>query len=187
MRVLDFDNTIYDGESVLDFYLFSIKYNPRVLKYLFPVVYHFLRYRAGKTTVSDLKIAGRKYAESYARSFSDIDSVVRAFWDSHIQNIKPWYTPQEDDVILTASFNIIMEEACRRIGVKNCICSVLNRKTFKVEYINFNQNKCETFNERFGKETEIDSFYTDNLADMPMIERAKRAYLVCKNDIKRVK
>ena len=38
MRVLDFDNTIYDGESVVDFYLFSIKYNPCVLKYFFIVL-----------------------------------------------------------------------------------------------------------------------------------------------------
>ncbi len=34
MRVFDFDNTIYNGESVFDFYLFSIKYNPKVAKYV---------------------------------------------------------------------------------------------------------------------------------------------------------
>ena len=32
MRVFDFDNTIYNGESVFDFYLFSIKKNPKVIK-----------------------------------------------------------------------------------------------------------------------------------------------------------
>ena len=30
MRVFDFDNTIYDGESVIDFYLFSLRRNPKV-------------------------------------------------------------------------------------------------------------------------------------------------------------
>ena len=34
MRVFDFDGTIYDGESLFDLYLFSAKYNPKVLRYI---------------------------------------------------------------------------------------------------------------------------------------------------------
>ena len=34
-----------------------------------------------------------------------------------MRKIKVWYTPQPDDVILTASFNVIIDEACRRLGV----------------------------------------------------------------------
>ena len=34
MRVFDFDNTIYDGESVIDFYLFSLRRNPKVARYV---------------------------------------------------------------------------------------------------------------------------------------------------------
>lgn len=37
MRVFDFDGTIYDGESLFDLYLFSAKYNPKVLRYIAPV------------------------------------------------------------------------------------------------------------------------------------------------------
>ena len=36
MRVFDFDGTIYDGESLFDLYLFSAKYNPKVLRYIAP-------------------------------------------------------------------------------------------------------------------------------------------------------
>ena len=61
MRVFDFDNTIYNGESVFDFYLFSIKKNPKVIKYLFVVVYNLLKYKAGKTTMADLEEADLKY------------------------------------------------------------------------------------------------------------------------------
>ena len=44
MRVFDFDNTIYDGESVIDFYLFSLRRNPKVARYVPVVLYHLLRY-----------------------------------------------------------------------------------------------------------------------------------------------
>ena len=45
MRVFDFDNTIYDGESVIDFYLFSLRRNPKVARYVPVVLYHLLRYK----------------------------------------------------------------------------------------------------------------------------------------------
>lgn len=47
MRVFDFDNTIYDGESVIDFYLFSLRRNPKVARYVPVVLYHLLRYKLG--------------------------------------------------------------------------------------------------------------------------------------------
>ena len=50
MRVFDFDNTIYDGESVIDFYLFSLRRNPKVARYVPVVLYHLLRYKLGRTT-----------------------------------------------------------------------------------------------------------------------------------------
>ena len=54
MRVFDFDNTIYNGESVFDFYLFSIKYNPKVAKYVPLAVFNLFKYKLGKTTKQDL-------------------------------------------------------------------------------------------------------------------------------------
>ena len=52
MRVFDFDNTIYDGESVIDFYLFSLRRNPKVARYVPVVLYHLLRYKLGRTTMA---------------------------------------------------------------------------------------------------------------------------------------
>lgn len=118
MRVFDFDNTIYNGESVFDFYLFSIKKNPKVIKYLFVVVYNLLKYKAGKTTMADLEEAVKKYAIDYLTAFDSYDELVNEFWDSHIHKIKKWYKPQSDDVIMTASLNLIMDELCRRLGRK---------------------------------------------------------------------
>ena len=44
MNVYDFDNTIYDGESVFDFYLYSVRRQPKLIRYLFVVVKAFFKY-----------------------------------------------------------------------------------------------------------------------------------------------
>ena len=39
-----------------------------------------------------------------------------------MKHIKPWYELREDDVILTASFDITVGEACRRLA-----CNIWSR------------------------------------------------------------
>ena len=95
MRVFDFDNTIYDGESVIDFYLFSLRRNPKVARYVPVVLYHLLRYKLGRTTMADLEQAGRKHAAQYLSSFDDPEGLVRDFWDGHMRKIKAWYHPEK--------------------------------------------------------------------------------------------
>lgn len=186
MRVFDFDNTVYSGESVLDFYLFSLRYNPREIKLIFTVLKYALRYKAGKMTLEQLEKGCAKYAHNYISSFSEPEKMVAEFWNSHMKKIKKWYKPQKDDIIMTASFNVIMDEVCKRLGVSRCICSVINRKTLEVEYLNFNKNKKEKFIEMFGN-VEIDEFYTDSISDMPMVEISKTAYLVKGSKITKIK
>lgn len=50
MNVYDFDNTIYDGDSSIDFYIFCLKRHPSILA-LFPhQVWGAVLYRLGKIT-----------------------------------------------------------------------------------------------------------------------------------------
>lgn len=187
MRVLDFDNTVYDGESVVDFYLFSLRYNPVVIKYIFIVFYNALKYKLGKTTTESLERVIKNHAENYLRALPDIDRIVYAFWDKNMKKIKPWYTPQKDDVIFTASFNIIMDEAFKRLGLEKSVCSVFDMQTMRAVYINFSGNKLKKFREKFGADAVADEFYTDSIFDTPMLEIARKAYVVKKNKITRVK
>lgn len=113
--------------------------------------------------------------------------LVRDFWDGHIRKIKAWYHPVKDDVIVTASLNLIMDEVCRRLGVQHCICSVVDRQTLTVEYINFSANKVSAFRKCFGASAVPDAFYTDNAADLPMIHLSRTAYKVRHNRITRIK
>ena len=48
INVYDFDNTIYDGESLLDFYLLCIKHHPNLGKYLFVMLDNYRKYKKFK-------------------------------------------------------------------------------------------------------------------------------------------
>lgn len=183
MRVLDFDNTIYDGESPLDFYLFSLRYRPANIRYLAPVIWNLVRYRRSKSSLADIERAFNKYIHGYMQSFDDIPTMVREFWDTHMDKIRPWYEPRPDDVIITASFNYTMDEITRRLGVSTCICSTVDYETLELTHLNFGGNKVRAFKEVFGEDAVPDEFYTDNLVDLPMLRYAKRSYLVWGNTV----
>ncbi|TPF77327.1 MULTISPECIES: haloacid dehalogenase-like hydrolase [unclassified Bifidobacterium] len=116
-----------------------------------------------------------------------LKSLVNAFWDRNMSKIKPWYEPRPDDVILTASFDVTVGEACRRLGVHNLIASTIDPRTFEVTYLNFNTNKPKRLREVLGPDAVIDEFYTDSAFDQPMIDMARKGFMVKGNVITQVK
>lgn len=116
-----------------------------------------------------------------------LKSLVNAFWDRNMSKIKPWYEPRPDDVILTASFDVTVGEACRRLGVHNLIASTIDPRTFEVTYLNFNTNKPKRLREVLGPDAVIDEFYTDSEFDQPMIDMARKGFMVKGSVITQVK
>ncbi|MBW3080094.1 haloacid dehalogenase-like hydrolase [Bifidobacterium saguinibicoloris] len=114
-------------------------------------------------------------------------SLVNAFWDRNMRKIKPWYEPHPDDVILTASFDVTVGEACRRLGVKRLIASTIDPDTLEVTYLNFNTNKPKRLRQVLGEGAVIDEFYTDSVFDQPMIDMARKGFMVKGDVVTRVK
>ena len=54
MNVYDFDNTIYDGESLYDFFIFCIRKKKRLILYLPVVIYILILYKL--TVLNDNKL-----------------------------------------------------------------------------------------------------------------------------------
>lgn len=238
MRVFDFDGTIYDGESLFDLYLFSVRYEPRVLRYIAPVINCGIRYKIGKAQLGQMerkldpiihrylkdlsssKRLGRARRKSWTgknttslfepnplaptgASAADapavanlavghtdhkgLDALSALFWNRKFRKIKSWYVPQPDDVIITASFDLTVGEACRRLGVNHLIASTIDPETLEISYLNFSTNKVRRFREIYGEDAVIDEFYTDSRHDQPMIDIARKAYLVKGDKVIRIK
>ena len=193
MRVFDFDGTIYDGESLFDLYLYSARHDPKVFRYIAPVLRYAVKYKLGRATLEQMEYGVGKMTEGYLTELSrskrvaSVEQLVDDFWDRYYARIKPWYQPESDDVILTASFDITVGEACRRLGVQHLVSSTIDGNTLNVNYLNFNTNKPKRFRELYGDNVRVDEFYTDSRFDQPMIDMARRAYMVKGNKIHQVK
>jgi len=72
MNAYDFDNTIYDGESALDFFWFCMRKKPVLVKVLFPVLRDLVRYKTCRMTKEEFRDRGAYYTESFFDLFDDI-------------------------------------------------------------------------------------------------------------------
>ena len=189
MNVYDFDNTIYDGESALDFFFFYLRRDPWLVKYL-PRVFHALfRYKRGKMTVEEALSRYGSFVEDYVRGIPDLRADAKVFWDLHEKKIKPFYKTvrQEDDVIVTASPENTMAEICGRLGIRHCVGSRIDEETGRITRLCMRSHKIPAFYEAFP-DAEIDCFYTDSPKnDAPLIEAAKRAFVVKGDKITQIK
>lgn len=188
MNVYDFDNTIYDGESALDFFKFYLRRDPSLLRFVPRVLKAFRKYKKGEVTIERALSDYAGEVEDYYRKMTDADDAVREFWDAHIKNIKPFYYElhRDDDLIITASPDVSMKEICSRLGVTRCICTTFDSETGKIDRLCFRENKVKAYFEIYG-DTPIENFYTDSLNDSPLIEISENAFLVKGGRMEKIK
>ena len=177
MNVYDFDNTIYRGETVLDFYWFCLKKDISLLKYIPLIFSALLRYKMGRISLEELEKKASLYSEkniSHILKFS-----AKEFWDKNESKIKDFYLKQQraDDIVVSASFSFLLDEICRRLGIRYCLCSELEPDSGRIKRICYRDSKPKIFKKNFPN-AEIDNFYTDSMNDLPMIMLAEKAYLV---------
>lgn len=189
MNVYDFDNTIYDGESILDLFFFYVRRDPYLIRYLPKVFRALAKYKAGKITVEQAIERYAPFVEDYFRKIPDFNADAVTFWDSHMKNIKPFYAKlqREDDVIVTASPELSMRVICQRLNVKHCVGSIIDEETGRITRLCMRSRKVPAFLEAFP-DAHIDNFYTDSPKnDAPLIEMADHAFVVKGNKIKQIK
>lgn len=182
MNVYDFDKTIYAGDSSIDFYLFCIEQNFALIK--------FLPKQLLSTVAFLLKrISKEEYKSRYFSFLSEVENLdvqLENFWERNQNKIKKWYfkIKCDDDCVITASPEFLIQPICKRLGIKNLIASIVDAKTGCFIGKNcYGEEKLIRFIERFpsGK---IDDFYSDSMSDRKLAEFAKHSYLVKGNDLR---
>lgn len=175
MNVYDFDKTIYDGDSTVNFYKYCIRKRPSVLKHLPKQLWAFFMYFIGvydKTTM-------KENFYRFLRAIDDIDLLIEEFWQTNMSKVKKWYfdCKKEDDVIISASPEFLLQYPCNRLNI-SLIASKVDKKTGIYDGKNCHgKEKVLRFNAVYG-DSVIDKFYSDSLSDTPLAELAKEAYIV---------
>ncbi len=179
MNVYDFDNTIYSGESVFDFYIFCLKRHPLLVRYIFTVLFSWAKYKLLLLSREQLMLIAEKYAVKFFDEVKNVQELVKSFWDKNQKKIKAFYlaSQKEDDVVVSASVGFLLEEICRRIGISRCICTQVDIPTGRLETLCFRQNKPGLFAEAFP-DAHIENFFSDSMNDIPMMRIADNAFLV---------
>lgn len=183
MNVYDFDKTIYDGDSTVDFYLHCIKKHPDIILCLPRQLIGVIKFK--------LKIIEKtQFKEEFYCFFSkieDIDADLRVFWDKNQYKIRNWYKEQQqlDDLVISASPEFILREICDRIGINNLIASKVDKKSGKYVGLNcYGAEKLRRYRLEYD-EVLIDKFYSDSRSDSSLAEYAREAFLVKENKIKK--
>lgn len=184
MNVYDFDNTIYDGESTFDFFSYCVRKQKALIKYLPPVVQTLIQYKMCMISIGTLEARCEKYMVDFLSRIENPKQLIVDFWDKNEHKIKSFYMKQkrEDDVVISASCDILLKEICQRLGIKNLIASEIDFDNMRVKNLCYGENKVKIFKSRYP-DAEIDEFYTDSKNDLPMANIAKKAYFVKGNKI----
>ncbi len=187
MNVYDFDNTIYQGESTFDFYLFTVKRQPELISYFFVVIKTLIKYKLCLLDKEEFIRLAEKYAADYLSKLKDRDETVRAFWNKNECKIKSFYLKQKraDDVIISATPDFLLRELFSRLDIQNYIATKIHLESGKIIEACFQSNKVTLFKEKFP-DASIDAFYTDSKNDLPIMCLAKKAYMVKGNRVELV-
>ena len=176
----DFDGTIYDGDSSVDFYKYCLKRNKKVLLSLPNQILGVILYIF--KIIDKTKFKEKVF--SFLKYIDNIDNYIKDFWDIHLANIKKWYLEQQEssDLIISASPEFLLKPLEKKMKFK-VIASKVDKKTGKFLLKNCHDyEKVRRLDEAYPN-TKINKFYSDSYADKPLMDIAKEAFLVKKNEL----
>lgn len=183
INVYDFDGTIYNGDSAVDFFLFALQKRkknillfPKIFLYMVLYLFHFIKKEKFKTVYF-----------SFLRYFDDPEALVDEFWQTHEKKIYPelkkLLANDQQAVILSASPNFLIEPIGHKLGVKTVIASTASIKTG--EWLDDNcrgENKLEYLKKNY-KKFSINNSYSDSYTDRFIASASNNAYMVSNGEI----
>lgn len=175
MNVYDFDKTIYDGDSTVNFFLYCLKKCPKTLSTLPRTAWYAVLFKLGICTKTRFK----EQFYRFLRHVDDIDARLDEFWKSNEVRIKQWYLEQkrDDDIIISASPEFLLRPICDKLGV-TMMASLVDMNTGIYDGVNCDgKEKIRRLYEKFP-DAKIDEFYSDSHSDDPLAEIAAAAFWV---------
>jgi len=180
MNVYDFDHTIYDGDSSVDFYWFVLRSKPHIIILLPFQVLGIILFLFGIHSKERMKEAFLVFIRHIP-----VQELVCRFWDRNHGKIKNWYLlqKQDADVIISASPEFLLKPlVCDYLGV-TLIASRIDPFTGKYTGKNcFGEEKVMRLYEAYS-DCVVENFYTDSLSDASLAEKARQSFIVKRQNI----
>lgn len=177
MNIYDFDDTIFSGDSSVKFIGYSLVRHPLLVLWSFVKgIKEGIKFLFKKSNFGLIK----SELFSFVKDINDLDEYMNNYVLKHQKDIKKFYLEQrqDDDVVISASFDFIVRPFCESLGIKHIICTDFDTKKGKIVGKNCKgKEKIVRFKKLF-KNPKVNEAYSDSLSDIPMFEIAKKAYVV---------
>jgi len=181
VNIYDFDKTIYDGDSSIDFYIFCIKRQKLLAFTIFRFLIFLILYK--------FKLKNKKQLKEeyffFLKYLKNKEKVINDFFENNQKKIKKFYIAKNhsNDIIISASPVFLIEKFAKYLKVKDFIASEVDINTGK-----FISENCKGINKvkylyKKYPQISVDEVYSDSLSDIPLMKIANNAYLVKKNHI----
>lgn len=179
INIYDFDETIYDGDSSIDFFKYALSKNKKCFLITPKLIIAIILYL--------LKIKEKEYLKSiffsFVKYFDNIDLIVKNFWQLNDKKIKKFYLKQrnKNDIIISASPEFLLKPVAQKYNFQ-LIATLVDTSTGKIVGKNcYGEEKVNRLIKTGIKQ--FDKFYSDSLSDTPLSKLAKEAYIVKKEKI----
>ena len=176
MNIYDFDGTIYKGDSSKDIVKYGLLHYPTLT---------YKSIKKARKKYKDYKNNLISFEEFKQQMFSFIFEIpnypkfISGFVDSHMKKIKPFYLSRkaENDVILSASYDLWVKEFAKRLGVKYVIATRVNSDGEIIGKNCKGEEKVRRFREVYPNAI-VSSAFSDSSVDIPMLELCIKSYVV---------
>lgn len=183
MNIYDFDGTIYNGDSGVDFIKYMFSKKPfLVTGHLIKFMGTAIKYKLKKITFKEMK----EKLFSFVVKINNLEILLNDFANTHKDNIKYYYKEQRknDDIIISASLDFYLLPLCKKIEINNVICTKYDVKNGKIVGENCKgEEKVRRFNEVYGQDIIIENSYGDSKHDIPILRRAQNGFMIKKEKV----
>ncbi len=129
-NLYDFDKTVFPTDSETVFWLFCLKKQPKLLRFLPGQIISMIRFslKLGDTDKMKSKLFG------FLKSV-DSEKMVEAFWNENYKKIYPFFINRNKalpTVVCSASPEFLLKPICERFGVEKLIGTKMNPKTGEI-------------------------------------------------------
>jgi phosphoserine phosphatase len=135
----DFDKTVFPTDSETIFWLYCLKKQPKLLRFLPGQIVSMVRFslKLGDTDKCKSKLFG------FLRAV-DSEKMVKAFWEENIKKIYPFFLNRDTSlttVVCSASPEFLLQPVCEKLGVQKLIGTRMNPKTGEISGHNCKNNE----------------------------------------------
>lgn len=184
--VYDFDGTIYDGDSSIDFFLYAIKKKKSLVKYFPIIIISMIMKYIGL-------ISTKKFKETFflfVKEFNNLEEMIEEFWQKNEFKIKKFFLDNiqknEENYVISASPEFLLKPYISKFENVKLIATKFDENG-KIIGENCKGEEKVKLLKKAERNFEINNFYTDSLADLPLVNIAKNSFYVHRNNVERWK